>query len=112
MLFKSLSNLKVQIALGFGLLLVLLVVISGFGVSNGVSALGKFSDYRSTARSSILLADMQEDILSARMTVMKYRATRQEGALSKVQAEMAAMVEEAELLKGCCHIVFSSRMSG
>lgn len=98
--FRAFQNIKLQIVLGFGLLLFLLVVLAAVSISASLTGQGRFGDYRSTARSSILLADMQEDILSARMLVMKYRALRSDGALEGVQGEIASMIEEAEMLRG------------
>ncbi|GGB43909.1 hypothetical protein GCM10011316_14850 [Roseibium aquae] len=93
------TNIKAQLAVGFGSLMGLVLVLALLGVWGAIAGTGLFSDYRTAARESVLLGDMQEDVLSARLRVMKYRALRQEGALEDVRAEMEALIEEAGQVK-------------
>lgn len=90
------ADIKAQLALGFGGLVLLLLVLGGVGLWGNVTGETRFGDYRTAARESVILADMQEDILAARLAVMKYRATDHDRALQEVRAEVTAMISEAE----------------
>lgn len=89
------SSIKAQLAVGFGSLTGLVLILALVGLWGAIAGTGLFSNYRSAARESVLLSDMQEDVLSVRLAVMKYRTLRQVGALEEVQAEIKALLEEA-----------------
>lgn len=92
-MISKLNNLKLQIAAGFGFLLGMLALISAIGLWNALNSEGQFADYRSAARSSVLLADTKDRVSSSRLAVMKFRALGDPEASDKVQAEIGAVLQ-------------------
>ncbi|MDJ0686351.1 MAG: methyl-accepting chemotaxis protein [Alphaproteobacteria bacterium] len=88
-------SLAGKIAAGFGLVIALSVIIAG----NGYLGLGQtsemFGEYRQTARENLLLSTMQEDMLEARLAVMKFRVTQDQSQVEEVRSNIAELSEEA-----------------
>ena len=90
--FISIS-VRQKLAFGFGLVLLSLVTVATIGIWAAFSGGGAFTDYRSTARESIVLSEMKENVLSARFNVMKFRAVHNEDALKIVEENIARLTE-------------------
>jgi methyl-accepting chemotaxis protein len=89
----------------------LIAVVAGLGAIayfNVDRIGGEFAEYRQNARTSIGLAEAQDGFLSARLGVMRYRATEADGAIADVEngiarmdgaiAELDGIVTDAEIL--------------
>ena len=83
----------------FGAAVLALAGIAGFSIWSSIAGGSDFAEYRGQARQSVLLGDMTEDILSARLEVMKYRALDNSGAEAVVSAEIASFIEEKGILR-------------
>ena len=91
----SLNRFSIQTKLfaGFGAILLLTGGLAGYGYWGSNQAKGGFSDYRSTARQSIALSDMQTAVLEGRLAVMKYRVSDFDSAQDDVREEMDRIAE-------------------
>jgi methyl-accepting chemotaxis protein len=106
-MLKALS-LKQMIFAGFGVVLALLIVLGGVSL-RGTTTIGHdFTDYRQSARESLLVNDAKQELLSLRMGVFQYRINNSEEAANRVRQsvqnlidlkdEMAAfMVDDAQI---------------
>jgi methyl-accepting chemotaxis protein len=84
---------------GFAAVLALTVALAGFGYWAANSASSEFSSYRSTVQKSNTLADIREDILTARLAVKVFRATQPEGSAEKVDGLIANIDQSIQKLK-------------
>ncbi len=78
-----------RLYLGFGAVLVLLLVAVGAAVWVGQEGAELFTTYRSIARQTKLIAEIQEDLLEARLAALSFRATGNRSKIDEVSAEVA-----------------------
>jgi len=97
-MFKNL-RLGVQIGIGFGVVIILLVVISFFSF-NGLNTAGKgFIDYRELATDTNLAGRVQANMLKVRISVKNYIQTHNEKFYTEFVDELSVLkvfVETAE----------------
>lgn len=72
---RALNNIKISYKLisSYGLLILLVIILSGFSYFSMQKLGDVFAEYRGTARESLLLADMAQYLGDARRNVFKYR---------------------------------------
>jgi len=92
--FNNLS-LSFKIAGGFGAGLALTILVAGVGYFGIGKSSELFTEYRQTARENLLLAEMQEDMLEARLAVMKFRVTESQEQIAEVRDNIDDLVIEA-----------------
>jgi len=95
MKFASSLSIANKIYLGFGSVLLLLVILAIVSVLGARTSDGQFTEYRGTARQTILLSNMQEDLLEARLAVLKFRATNDPALVQEVRDNLAE-IDEAD----------------
>jgi methyl-accepting chemotaxis protein len=97
----SLKNISIgrKVGGGFGVVLVLLVAIAaiGFVAQNRIDS--HFSEYRDLASQTSRTAQIQANLLDARVEVGNYIRTGSEDAIEKVTARASSAREAAETLK-------------
>ncbi len=84
-------SLKQAIFLGFGAVVALLVGISGKSISSMGTSGDSFSDYRQTARESLLFNDAKNQLLMMRLNVMLYRIRNSSEFSDHVQTGVATL---------------------
>ena len=82
-----LKNLKIsnQIALGFGIVLVILVLMIGFALEGLRTGSESFKTYRELARASVLSGRVQANMLSASNAAKSFLSTREDDQLEVFQ---------------------------
>ena len=93
-LFNNLS-LSLKICAGFGAALAMTMLVAGVGYDGVLKSSGLFGEYRQTARENLLLADMTEDLLQARLAVMKFRVTEKPEEVAKVTENIEELLGDA-----------------
>lgn len=91
-LFQNLS-VAGRIYLAFGILIGLTSILGVMSVMKTDAVSETFTDYRGTARQSLLLADLQSEVFTARLAVMKFRIQDSEETANKVRAHLSAIVD-------------------
>ncbi len=86
-------SIAMRIYFGMGALVVLIVVLGSFAAYQTNRLADTFVDYRSTARESLLTADLFEDMFEARLAASKYRLTKDEAFVEEVEGNIAEIVE-------------------
>ncbi|OPX55247.1 methyl-accepting chemotaxis protein [Oceanospirillum multiglobuliferum] len=92
------QSLKTQLNLSFGILVVLLVIISVVAYSGLSNTYQGFTDYRGLARDTNLAGRVQANMLTMRLSVLSFLNTRSDQALADYQerkALMTSFLEEA-----------------
>ncbi|MEG6505032.1 HAMP domain-containing methyl-accepting chemotaxis protein [Nitratidesulfovibrio sp. 1201_IL3209] len=92
-------TLAKKLILGFGLVLVLLVAMGGISYKALSDATFGFTDYRRTARGSLMSGGIMTDMLQMRLGVLSYMNTSSEAALrtyEESRAELAKGLDEAD----------------
>ncbi len=76
----KLNNIKITTKLygAFGLILTMLLLLSTFAFVGTKNLGGIFTEYRATARQTLVANELLEDLLEARLAVMKYRINQSE----------------------------------
>lgn len=95
------NNIKIssKIYISFALVLILLALMAIFGIYSTKKLGGLFTEYRQSSKQSQMTALMQEDLLEARMAVMKYRVKGGEENAQEVFSNINEIIEiEKELL--------------
>lgn len=87
-----LNRLKIvhKLNLSFGIIVLLVFGLIGFSYNSMLNLKAIFGDYRETARESLILANLSEDLADARIAVLKYRL----GDSPELQAEVASNIQE------------------
>jgi methyl-accepting chemotaxis protein len=97
-MFKKLK-LSAKVGLGFGTVLVLLALVAWFGYSGAHGALDGLIRYRDLARENIKASDLSSQLLTARIDVKDYYATKSDTAVKnyeKTAAHMNELLAEAQ----------------
>lgn len=97
-MFKTM-NIKTQIVLGFGFLILLLVIISIVGIWGLRNAHEGFTEYRSLARDTNLAGRLQANMLMVRMNVKDFLITHSEKDIQQYQEyveKMHGFLEESK----------------
>jgi len=76
---------------GFGSVLLLSAALAAVAIWGAISASSSFSEYRGTARQSNALSGMTEEVLKARLAVMKFRAQDDEAVGEAVSSAISAL---------------------
>jgi methyl-accepting chemotaxis protein len=86
-----LAKLKIaqKLYLMTGLTLAFLSAVSVFGVLGAINLGGLFTEYRQTARAQMLVGNIGEDLLQARVAALKYRAEPDPAQAEAVRANLA-----------------------
>ena len=92
--FNNLS-LAVKISAGFGAALAMTMLVAGVGYDGILKSSGLFGEYRQTARENLLMADMTEDLLQARLAVMKFRVTEKPEEVANVTENIEELLVDA-----------------
>ncbi len=88
---RRLNDIKISHKLigSFAIIILMVIILSGFSFVSMTKLGNVFTDYRSTARASLLLADMSQYLGDARRNVFKYRlapdAARQASVENDIQ---------------------------
>ena len=92
------QNLKVskQISLGFGAVLVLLVIASGIAVYKMNTIESVFTEYRGTARQTIALNDFAEDLYQGRLAAFKFETEGDQEIADAVASNFAEIIRDVE----------------
>jgi len=85
-------SIRNKLYTGFGAVLVLTTVLAGFAYWAANQSRDRFSDYRGAARQSVIFADIADQVLAARLGVMKYRALDEEAAAEEVRASIEKLL--------------------
>ncbi|MFK7878789.1 methyl-accepting chemotaxis protein [Roseobacter sp.] len=87
-----------RIYLGMGAMIALILAVGGIASFQTSNLANTFVDYRTTARESLLSADIMEDLFEARMAAGKYRLTKDDAQIELLKENIAEItVLEAEL---------------
>ena len=93
-----------RIYIGMGAMIVLIVVVGGFASYQTNRLANTFVEYRTTAKASLLAADMMEDLFEARMASLKYRVSKDSGLVDELQGNIAEIsnlqTDMLEVLEG------------
>lgn len=92
-------RLGTQIGLGYGLLILLLIVVSTAAYIGLTDAVKGFSDYRTLAKNSILSSGMQSEMLEARLYAVDYLRTHSDQskqAFEKHLQGLDALIHKAQ----------------
>ncbi|MFP4464484.1 MAG: methyl-accepting chemotaxis protein [Alphaproteobacteria bacterium] len=91
---RNFHDIKVSHKLigSYTLLIVLVVALSGFSFYSMVKLSGVYTQYRSTARSGLLLAQMSQYLGDMRRDVLKYRINPDENTQMAVEADVQKLV--------------------
>ncbi len=84
-------KIKMQLAIAFGLLLVLLIIVSLVGFSGLKGGFHSFSEYRGLARDANLAGRLQANMLLTRMNVVKYLDKNEAAVLAIYNERMQKM---------------------
>ncbi|WP_349357887.1 HAMP domain-containing methyl-accepting chemotaxis protein [Stappia sp.] len=87
-------SIRNKLYCGFGAVLVLTTVLAGFAYWAANQSRDRFSDYRGAARQSVIFADIADQVLAARLGVMKYRALDDDAAAEEVRAAVATLLDQ------------------
>ncbi|MEM9735876.1 MAG: hypothetical protein AAF908_04660, partial [Pseudomonadota bacterium] len=92
------QNLKIssQIGLGFGVILAILALASGFAIYQMFKIADVFNDYRGTARQTITLNDFAEDLFEARMAAFRFKADGNAQSAEAVQSNFDEIIRDLE----------------
>ncbi len=90
-----LANVKIstKVAGGFGAVLILLLVVSGLGAEALTSGTSNFVAYRELARTSNGTAEIESDLLQARLAVDEFILKGEESYAAAVRSEVAETME-------------------
>ncbi len=89
-----------RIYFGFGVVLAILASLAAFSFMSTVNQSDTFTEYRGTARQTLLINDLVEDLFQARMAALKYRASRSDEMAEEVSSNIAEITATApELLE-------------
>ncbi len=109
-MLKAFTNAKVTTKLyaGFGVVLALTAVLAVMGVFGSSTGSSKFQGYRAIAKQTLVIFDMEELLLKARLSVTDFRTNGEQGAVEDVHKHLQAMrtlldekrgqVQDSELL--------------
>ncbi|MGB0696801.1 MAG: methyl-accepting chemotaxis protein [Rhodospirillaceae bacterium] len=86
-------RIRSKLGLGFGSLLLFLLIVSGAAILGVAQLKDIFTDYRGTARLSNVSNAMLEDMLEARLSVMKFRVTGDEAVIDEVAGNIDEVLE-------------------
>ncbi|MGD1888129.1 MAG: methyl-accepting chemotaxis protein [Cohaesibacteraceae bacterium] len=93
-------SLKQMIFAGFGLVLTLLIVLSVMSL-RGTSTIGHdFTDYRQSARESLLVNEALQELLSVRLAVMQYRINNSDSYANRVRQHVSMLRSVKDELSG------------
>ncbi|MEM1284475.1 MAG: HAMP domain-containing methyl-accepting chemotaxis protein [Pseudomonadota bacterium] len=93
-------SLKQMIFAGFGLVLTLLIVLSALSLRGTWSIGGDFTDYRQSARESLLVNEAMQELLSVRLAVMQYRINNSDSYANRVRQHVSTLRSVKDELSG------------
>jgi len=89
-------SISARVYLGYGMLLVALVAGSVFAYVN-VSSLGAtYQGYRGTAKQTILINNIVEDLFEARIAALKFRISGSESDAQDVRSNIGEILRDLE----------------
>ena len=91
-MFKKLK-LAYKIAIGFGVVIVLLCAVAWCGYSGVRQDLAALAEYRSIARDNIAVAEMNDAFLGLRVEIKDYTISRAEAALHRCEQSVTQVNE-------------------
>ncbi|MFK7839507.1 MAG: methyl-accepting chemotaxis protein [Bdellovibrionales bacterium] len=91
---RKLHDVKISHKLigSYAIIIMLVIILSGFSFFTMTKLGDVFSEYRSTARVSLLLADMSQHLGDARRNVFKYRLAPDENQQAKVKKDIQKLI--------------------
>ncbi|MDQ0422561.1 methyl-accepting chemotaxis protein [Peteryoungia aggregata LMG 23059] len=89
-----------KIYIGFGLVLSILTVFAGISIHSNLTNAGYFSEYRSAARLTNESGRIQANMLEARLSFLKYRASQTEELHQEVLSRLATTRQSIEATAG------------
>lgn len=89
-MLKNLS-LKTQLFGGFGMIGLIVLALVGVGLYSAITSRGNFTEYRSTARTSLALAETQDGVATLRNAAFSFRVTPSAGNRGRVQDAQSAL---------------------
>jgi len=97
----SFSNMKIttKIYLGFSLLMLVLVIMGAYSFLASQSLGGMFSEYRTAARSNLILGSTVENYLLARESAFQYRLNDDPKYVDKAKEYIAQIIDDKDTLK-------------
>jgi methyl-accepting chemotaxis protein len=101
-----LNNIRVgrKIYAGFGIVLAILVAISGLSIYSNLTNKDSFIDYRSIARMTNEEGRIQANMLEARLAFLKFRSDQSEENVSEVRQRLSATLEAMDTMKSIATI--------
>lgn len=93
---KSNTSLKItsKFNLAFAGLVVMVAGLVGFNAYKIESLKGQFTEYRGTARQSLLLANLGEDLAEGRLAALKYRLQGGDANANDVEGNIQEIIDE------------------
>lgn len=99
-------SLKASVFIGFGIVLVLLIALSGMALRGNHVVGHDFSEYRQAARESLMVNEANTGLMQARLSVMQFRITHDAryatevleaiDALRLLKSDMASFIEDPD----------------
>mgnify|MGYP001800121550 CR=1 FL=1 len=84
-------SIRLRIFVGFGALIVLLVLIAGFTYSQMRAVGDSFVEYRLTARETLTLNEINRNLMDMRLAALKYRVTQNVSLVEDIDGSLIAI---------------------
>ena len=84
-------SIRLRIFVGFGALIVLLVLIAGFTYSQMRAVGDSFVEYRLTARETLTLNEITRNLMDMRLAALKYRVTQNVSLVEDINESLSAI---------------------
>jgi len=92
-------SIKFQSAISVGVVLTLLVVLAAVGFISTVNLGGAFTEYRSTARQTVMVNSLVEDLFETRMSAFRYRIKPEPAEAEEVRANIQEIHDAREQIE-------------
>ncbi len=87
-----------RIYLGMGAMIAIILVVGGFAAFQTSGLATSFVEYRTTAKTSVVAAKMEEGVFEARLGALKYRTTKDREIITEVERDLARSMAAYESL--------------